>query len=102
MFVLGKMISDTQLELHIPSKQDPLLVKKCTACEEDCDATFICSKCHSVRFVCSSLPGGFTSRARNVCVICYEEQQLTPTELIAIRRREYDMICRERKHRKKK
>ena len=62
---------------------------KCSACEEDCRLTFQCHQCGVTKQVCSSLPGGFTSSASNVCVTCYEEEQIDPTVLHTIRRHEY-------------
>ena len=72
---------------------------KCSACEEDCRLTFQCHQCGVTKQVCSSLPGGFTSSASNVCVTCYENQQIVPGLLYVMRRREYEQ--KNRAHRRR-
>jgi hypothetical protein len=70
---------------------------KCTACDEDCEATFVCDVCHIKKQVCASLPGGFTDKARTTCVTCYEEDNIDFYELLRIRRREYEAKNRARR-----
>ena len=73
----------------------------CSACDEDCQATFVCSSCHRTMQVCTCKPGGFTSPTTDLCVTCYEEEQIPPAILHVIRRREYDQKNYARKHRSK-
>ena len=73
----------------------------CSACEEDCQATFVCSSCHHTRRVCTCKPGGFTSSTNDLCVTCYENQEIDESVLAVMRRREYDQKNYARKHRAK-
>jgi hypothetical protein len=61
---------------------------KCTACEEDCQATFVCISCGDEKRVCSHLVGGFGS-TRKLCDLCLDEDNLPPAILALWRKKIY-------------
>jgi len=42
----------------------------CTVCDQDCEATFVCTSCHRRKLVCTCQVGGFGDK-RRVCASCH-------------------------------
>jgi hypothetical protein len=53
----------------------------CTACDCDCNLTFVCHSCLEVKRVCDSKVGGFDGK-ENICAAChlYRETGLKVTK----------------------
>jgi hypothetical protein len=55
-------------------------METCTACEEDCEKTYVCGICGEEKNLCATMVGGF-ERPTGICTRCFHRAMFVDREV---------------------